>query len=208
VSAPPSEEPVTTDEDLSADQTSLPDQPTDGAATLSGDATPGHGRRWRPASWKRMLAYGLLPALAFMLTAAAGVLKWQDSTARDSVAAGDGALQAARDGATALLSYRPDTVDQQLHAARGRLTGSFRDSYASLTDDVVIPGAKQKQISAVATVPAASIISATPDRSQALVFVNQTTIAGQGAPTDSTSSVRITLEKVAGRWLISGFDPV
>jgi Mce-associated membrane protein len=57
-------------------------------------------------------------------------------------------------------------------------------------------------------VPAASIISATPDRSEALVFVNQTTIAGQGAPTDSTSSVRITLEKVAGRWLISGFDPV
>ena len=48
----------------------------------------------------------------------------------------------------------------ELHAARDLLTGDFRDSYTSLTNDVVIPGAKQKQISAVATVPAAASVSA------------------------------------------------
>jgi Mce-associated membrane protein len=32
-------------------------------------------------------------------------------------------------------------------------------------------------------------------------------IVGQGAPTASESSVRITLEKLEGRWLISAFDP-
>lgn len=31
---------------------------------------------------------------------------------------------------------------------------TFRDSYTSLTKDLVIPGAKQKQISAAASVPA------------------------------------------------------
>jgi Mce-associated membrane protein len=31
---------------------------------------------------------------------------------------------------------------------------------------------------------------------------------GQDAPTNSASSVRVTLDKIDGRWLISGFDPV
>jgi Mce-associated membrane protein len=189
-----------------ADQTPTQDDSSEATATLRDDVPPRRALGSQ-VNWKRVLAYGLLPAVALVFTAAAGVLKWQDSTARDSVTAGNDALQAAKDGAIALLSYQPGTVDQELHAARGRLTGSFRDSYASLTDDVVIPGAKQKQITAVATVPAASTISATPNRSEALVFVNQTVIIGQDAPTASESSVRITLEKVEGRWLISAFDP-
>ncbi len=41
-----------------------------------------------------------------------------------------------------------------------------------------------------------------------LVFVNQTVTVGNDAPTDTNSSVRVTLEKVGDRWLISEFDPV
>ena len=41
-----------------------------------------------------------------------------------------------------------------------------------------------------------------------LVFVNQTVIVGQDAPTDTASSVRVTLDKVGDSWLISKFDPV
>jgi Mce-associated membrane protein len=41
-----------------------------------------------------------------------------------------------------------------------------------------------------------------------LLFVNQTVVVGQGAPTDSASSVRVTLDKIGDRWLISKFDPV
>jgi Mce-associated membrane protein len=41
-----------------------------------------------------------------------------------------------------------------------------------------------------------------------LVFVNQTVIVGQDAPTDTASAVRVTLDKVGDRWLISSFDPV
>jgi Mce-associated membrane protein len=40
------------------------------------------------------------------------------------------------------------------------------------------------------------------------VFVNQTTTVGDGAPTDTTSSVRVSLDKVSGIWLVSGFDPI
>jgi Mce-associated membrane protein len=38
--------------------------------------------------------------------------------------------------------------------------------------------------------------------------VNQTVVVGTGVPTDNLSSVRVTLDKVDGRWLISQFQPV
>jgi len=41
-----------------------------------------------------------------------------------------------------------------------------------------------------------------------LAFVKQTTIIGSDRPTNTTSSVRVTLDKVDDRWLISQFDPV
>jgi Mce-associated membrane protein len=162
----------------------------------------------RRIQWSRAIGYGLLPVLALLLASAAGYLKWQDGTAREAQAARGQSVQAAVDGTVALLSYRPDTVDKDLGAAKSRMTGKFLESYTELTRDVVIPGAKQKQISATATVPAASSTSATATHAVVLLFVNQTVIVGQGAPTDTASSVRVTLDKVDGRWLISQFDPV
>jgi Mce-associated membrane protein len=41
-----------------------------------------------------------------------------------------------------------------------------------------------------------------------LVFVNQTVTIGEGAPTDTAPVVRVVLDKVNGRWLVSHFDPV
>ena len=73
---------------------------------------------------------------------------------------------------------------------------------------VVIPGAREKKISAVAQVPAASSVSASPAHAVALLFVNQTVTIGKDAPTNTTSSVRVTLDKVGGKWLVSGFEPV
>jgi len=158
--------------------------------------------------WSRVVAYGLLPVLAFALASAAGYLKWRDTTAREAQAARVESVKAAIDGTVALLSYRADTVQNDLDAAKSRMTGTFLDAYTKLTHDVVIPGAKQKQISAVATVPAAASATATPTHAVVLLFVNQSVIVGQSAPTSSASSVRVTLDRVDGRWLISQFDPV
>jgi len=162
----------------------------------------------RKIQWARVFAFGVLPAIALLLALGAGYLKWMDNTVRNDESARDESLRAAKDSTIALLSYKPDTVEQQLHAARDLLTGDFRDSYTSLTNDVVIPGAKQKQISAVVTVPAAASVSANPRHAVVLVFVNQTVTVGQDAPTDTASSVRITMDKIGDRWLISKFDPV
>jgi len=162
----------------------------------------------RQRDWARVVAFGVLPALALLLAMGAGFLKFMDLAVRESNTARDESVQAAKDSTVALLTYKPDTVEQQLTAARDRLTGEFRGQYTDLTNNVVIPGAKQKQISAVASVPAAASVSANPGHAVVLVFVNQTVTVGSGPPADTASSVRITLDKVGGRWLIAQFDPV
>ena len=159
-------------------------------------------------SWPRVLAYGLLPGLALVLAAAGGFLKWQDSSARAAQLARIESVAAAKDSTIALLSYKSDTVEKDLEAAKNRMTGAFKESYSQLINDVVIPGAKRGHISTTASVPAAASVSATPNHAVTLLFVNQTAVVDKDPPTDSVSSVRVTLDKVAGRWLISGFDPV
>jgi Mce-associated membrane protein len=162
----------------------------------------------RKDRWSRAIVYSLLPALALLLATGAGFLRWQDGLARDGGGARAESVRAATDSTIALLSYKPDTVEKDLDAARSRLTGSFLNAYTSLTHDMVIPGAKQKQISALATVPAAASVSATENHAVVLVFVNQSVIIGQDSPSSTASSVRVTLDKIGGRWLISQFDPV
>ena len=73
---------------------------------------------------------------------------------------------------------------------------------------MIIPSAKEKRISAVATVPAAAVVKATGNHAVVLLAVDQTITVGNDTPSNTASSVRVTLDKVGGRWLISGFDPV
>jgi Mce-associated membrane protein len=193
-------------EDAVSGEAEKADDPTETADEATEPAEPEKPKR--NIQWSRVFAYGVLPALALLLAIGAGSLKWTDNSVRDDQTASIEAMQAAKDSTIAMLSYKPDTVEQQLTAARDLLTSDFRDQYTSLTNDVVIPGAKQKQISAVATVPAMAPVSANPRHAVVLVFVNQTVIVGQDAPTDSASSVRVTLDKVGDRWLIAKFDPV
>jgi Mce-associated membrane protein len=164
--------------------------------------------RWRRIKWSRVVAFGVLPAMALVIAAAAGFLKWQDAWVRGSRVASIESVAAAKDSTVALLSYQPDTVDKDLAAARDRLTGKFEGSYTQLVHDVVVPGAKKDHIAAVATVPAAASVSATPRHAVVLVFVDQTVTVGNDAPTETSSIVRVTMDNIGGRWLISAFDPV
>jgi Mce-associated membrane protein len=192
---------VATDGD-STDEADIASDPSESEG--AGDA----GGSKRRVGWMRVVAYGVLPGLVLILALGAGYLKYVDTSLRSSDLARIESMQAAKDGTIAILSYTPDKVEQQLGDARNLLTGEFQNSYTTLTNDVVIPGAKQKQISATATVPSMASVSADPRHAVVLVFVNQATTVGADKPSDSASSVRVTLDKVDEKWLISGFDPV
>jgi Mce-associated membrane protein len=173
----------------------------------SADAADNSRHRFRTTA-ARAVVFGLLPAIALLLACGLGWLKWWESGNRAAEAASAESVKVATDTTIALLSYQPDTVDKELVSARDRLTGTFRDSYTSLTNDVVIPGAKQKHISAVATVPAATAVSSTKGHAVVLVMVNQTTVVGTDAPTQTATSIKVTLDKVDGQWLVSDFSPI
>lgn len=180
-----------------------------GAAEPAHESRRGRARRALVRiSWTRVLAYGILPGLALLLALGAGLVKFQASSARADDRARIESVRAATDSTIALLSYRPDTVEKDLGAARDRLTGNFRDAYTSLTHEVVIPGSQQKHISAAAKVVAAASVSASPTRAVVLVFVDQTISIGTDSPTDTASTVKVTLDKIGSRWLISDFTPV
>jgi Mce-associated membrane protein len=161
----------------------------------------------RRIGWRRLIVTAL-PVVALILALGVGYLKWLDGKEHESRIAAEESVKAASESTIAILSYKPETVDQDLKAAADRLTAGFRQQYTQLVTDVVAPGAKQQHISAVATVAAAASVVATGKQSVVLVFVDQTTTIGNDPPTQSTSSVRVTLDKVDGRWLISQFDPV
>ena len=106
-----------------------------------------------------------------------------------------------------MLSYTPENVRRQLSDARSLLTGEFRSRYAVMADNVVIPGAQTQHITAVATVPAAAVVSADEGQVVVLLFVDQTVTVGAQAPAVTASTVRATLTRVDGTWLVSAFTP-
>lgn len=176
------------------------------------DATPlDDDDEQRPPTARRprhhLIASVVIPLLLMGMALGAGYLKYRDGSIRGAHAAAISSVHAATEGTIALLSYNPDTAQGTLTAAADRLTGTFRDSYVSLITDVVIPGAKDKKISATATVPAAASVMANESHAVVLVFVDQSVVVGDDAPSATASAVQVTLDKDGSRWLISGFDP-
>ncbi len=156
----------------------------------------------------RVLAYGVLPGLVLVLAMAAGALKWCDSSYRSADLARTESVRAAAESAIAMLSYRPDTIEQDVAAAQRLLTDGFRDSFAEADHDRVVPDAKARQVTAVADIPGAASVSATRNHAVVLVFVDQTVTVGSSEPTDVVSSYRVSLDKVDGRWLVAEFESV
>jgi Mce-associated membrane protein len=159
----------------------------------------------RRVDWGRVLAYGVLPGVALVLAAVAGVARYVDTTARDDARAGAAAMATAESTAVTMLSYSPTDVDAKLNAAAALLTGDFRGQYLGTIHNTVIPGAQQQQISAVTKVPAAAVVSATAHRAVVMLYLDQTVTVGDDAPSRTLSSARATLTDVDGRWLISEF---
>jgi Mce-associated membrane protein len=182
-----------------AEVDSEPDGETDGETVAPQGKTSG-------IEWARVTAFRILPGLAVLLAAAAVFLWYLNSTHADEATRNE-VVKVAKDGAAALLTYQPETVRQQLTEASKRLTAPFHDDYTNLTQ-TVIPGAEQRHIAAVTTVPAAAAVSVSANHAVVLAFINQTVTVGDQPPTNTPTSVRVTLERLGGKWLISKFETV
>lgn len=159
------------------------------------------GGRWR---W---IVVACLLIIAACVASALYVTSYRHDRAEAD--ATDPVIDAATAGAVALLSYAPATLDSDLAAARSHLTGDFLTYYSQFADQFVAPAAKDRGITATATVVRAAAVAVQPDSAEVLVFVDQeTTSRATAAPVRGASSVTVGLTRVDGNWLISSFDPI
>ncbi|GGU17517.1 hypothetical protein [Streptomyces coeruleorubidus] len=169
---------------------------------------PGPGGRRRPLTL-------LLAVLLVVGLVALAALGWQYRDGRLSETARAEALAAARKAAPVVLSYDYRRLDKDFSTARAHLTGDFRDEYGKTTKTVVAPTAEKYHGVVKATVaapgsggtPAASVVSASPDKVVVLLFVNQVTESTQvsGARVDQ-NRVRMTMDRTGDGWKVSAVD--
>ena len=158
------------------------------------------------ARWRSIVATTLVIAAVGVAAGVYLILYRPDQRVGD--AAAHRAIQAASDGAVAVLSYSYDHLNRDLNNAKSHLTGDFLAYYSKFTEDVVAPVAEKGRLTATAKVIRAAISELHPDSAVVLVFVDQTTASVQKKDPEKTqSSVLVTLTKVNGSWLIAKFDP-
>jgi len=118
-------------------------------------------------------------------------------------------IKAASEGAVALLSYSPETLDRDFANARSRLTDSYLAYYQRFADQIVGPAAQRGHVTTTATVVKAAVSELQPNSAVVLVFVKQKTASkDKPEPVVTSSSLRVTLTKVNGSWLIEKFEAV
>jgi len=154
----------------------------------------------------------LVLALLFLVSGALATWLYVEQYRPDQqtdAAASKSAVDAARDGIVALLSYKPDTLNQDISAAKSHLTGDFLNFYDQFTRDVVTPAAKEKNLTTTAQVVGAAMSELHPNSAVVLLFVNQATVSrDRPDPAMTASTVLVSLAKVHGKWLIAKFEPV
>lgn len=179
--------------------TTLPTRTTDAAGRWG-------ARRSRRA---HVVVLGSLALVAALLVAAV-VLLLVDQHHESSVASAriDGE-QASRDLVAQVLTYDARTIDADSARVKGLLTGSFRDDFGTLLDQVIVPRAREAHIATQATVTASSVVRAEPNEVTTLLFVNQqTTSTSSPTPAVSGSRVRATVVASDAGWKVSAIDPV
>jgi Mce-associated membrane protein len=162
--------------------------------------------RFRPRVSAILIA-GLVVAAAALAGWAYGCQHRPDQQSDD--AAAQAATRAAADGTAALLTYGPDSVNDDFASAKKHLTGEFLSYYSKFTEQIVAPAAKGKGVKTTANVVQAAVSEFHPDSAVVLLFVNQATTSKDRPESSLTSSsVLVRLEKIDGQWLIAKFDPV
>jgi len=148
----------------------------------------------------------VLAVLVAGLVAVVAVLGWQVKQHSDIEAAGRAAKEAAENYAIALTSIDSQNLDEDFAAVLDGATGEFKDMYGQSS-------AQLKQLlidnnaTGEGTVIDSAIKSASEDRAEILLFVDQTvTNSAAPEPRIDRSRVLMTMEKVDGRWLAAQVD--
>lgn len=173
----------------------------DGEGGLLNRKQPESGRRKRP--WKRYLRRSVMPLLFVVSLAVSGFLGWQQWQEHQVKLAGEQAQQAAIAYAQVLTSIDSNKVDENFRQVLDGATGEFKDMYTQSSVKL-----RQLLIDNKATahgvVVDSAIQSGSTNKVVVLVFIDQTvTNTAAPDPRIDRSRIKMTMEKVDGRWRAS-----
>ncbi|MBF6332662.1 h domain protein [Nocardia transvalensis] len=160
---------------------------------------------------KHLRAIVIACAAVFFVTAAVvgsltGYRVWSDRQAEQARA---DSVAAARRTVQAMFSYDFHTVDTELPKVGDNLTPDFRKDYLKLVDEVIVKGAKEKELNVQANTQASGVVSADRSHAVVLLYLNQiTTSKDSPQGTVTPSRVRVILDKDDGHWLVSQVTPI
>lgn len=187
-------------EDAAGDETDEQQEDEDGG-TLLKRKRPDAERAKRP--WRRYLRRSVLPALLVAALAVSGFLGWRQWQDHQLKVAGEQAQQAAIAYAQVLTSIDSNKVDENFRQVLDGATGEFKDMYTQSSVKL-----RQLLIDNKATahgvVVDSAIQSESADRVVVLLFIDQTvTNTAAPDPRVDRSRIKMTMEKVDGRWRAS-----
>lgn len=186
------------DTDRDATDPAEPDEVPDEDEDVTDEVHP-DGRKGRRSNVTRWAAAGVLAAVL----AGAGYEGWLVFQHHQKDVAAAQALDAAKKYIITLTSVDTNAIDKNFTAVLDGSTGEFKDMYtkssAQLRQTLI-----DNKAAAHGSVIDAAVQSATEDKVDVVLFVDQSVSNGAApAPQLDRSRVKMTMEKVDGRWLAS-----
>ena len=153
--------------------------------------------------WRQYLRRSILPLLLIASLAVSGFLGWKQWQEHQVKLAGQQAQQAAIAYAQVLTSIDSNKVDENFRQVLDGATGEFKDMYTQSSvqlRQLLI----DNKASAHGVVIDSAIQSESTNKVVVLVFIDQT-VANSAAPDPriDRSRIKMTMEKVDGRWRAS-----
>ena len=198
------------DESADAPEDSADDATThEGDEQIDEDDEGGLLKRKHPTTervkrpWRQYLRRGALPAILIASLVVSGYFGWRQWQDHQVKAASEQAQQAAIAYAQVLTSIDSNKVDENFKQVLDGATGEFKDMYTQSSVKL-----RQLLIDNKATahgvVVDSAIQSGSTDRVVVLLFIDQTvTNTAAPDPRIDRSRIKMTMEKVDGRWRAS-----
>lgn len=144
----------------------------------------------------------ILPAFAVLLLAFAGLAMWQAHSSQARENASRESVAAATAAARAIFSYDHKGFDAAVANGRSFTTGDFTREYEQTTG-ALREAVLSEQATVRAEVSSAGVVSASPDRVEVLLYVNQfrKNINIQGEKMDQNRVV-LTMARTGEGWKV------
>jgi Mce-associated membrane protein len=155
------------------------------------------------------LAGGLAAAVAALIVLNVLLLTWHKKG--DPTNDRERVLAAAKSAVPVILSYNYQHFDSDTAAGSGQLTGRAKDDYQKAMSTTIKPAATQTKAVVEALVDTAGIESVSDSGKQVSMIVfgqQKVTNTAVSAPRTDPFRIRVIMDRVDGKWLVSKFDQI